>query len=241
MALVTDMSGVCRACFTPHTTWYPAAPASVKVPRRWPGTAVPMPSSSALPPVTSAALLRSCRKALTSACAAAATGAAFGFGGVGCGGGGISTCLPSFVHTMERDTMSPSSPAAKAASTLGKKPLAFSLGLTCPRRLAKFCANIDELCAAMRPARSVYPRIVTPLSVTTTSSFFVRVQFPPPTAARSTITLPGFMSLTMYSSISTGLGLPGIAAVVITISHSFRCLWNVSFCACWNAGLLSLA
>jgi len=55
------------------------------------------------------------------------------------------------------------------------------------------------------------------------------------------MTLPGFMSLTMYSSMSTGLGLPGIAAVVMTISHSFRCLWKVSFCACWNSALLSFA
>ena len=31
MALVTAMSGVCSACVTPQTTWYPAAPARPKV------------------------------------------------------------------------------------------------------------------------------------------------------------------------------------------------------------------
>lgn len=35
MALVTDMSGECRAGVTPHTVWYPTMPARPKVVTIW--------------------------------------------------------------------------------------------------------------------------------------------------------------------------------------------------------------
>lgn len=53
MALVTDMSGECRAGVTPHTVWYPTMPARPKVVTIWVKAALgahrPRPSSVAEP------------------------------------------------------------------------------------------------------------------------------------------------------------------------------------------------
>ena len=59
--------------------------------------------------------------------------------------------------------------------------------------------------------------IVTPLSVTIFSPGTVSSQLPPPDAARSTITLPGFMLLTMSAVIVVG-ACPRTNAVVTTMS-----------------------
>ena len=67
--------------------------------------------------------------------------------------------------------------------------------------------------------RFVGPRIVT-LCTTTVSSACVSSQLPPRSAARSTITLPGFIMVTASAVISSGDCRPGIAAVVITTSLS---------------------
>lgn len=40
----------------------------------------------------------------------------------------------------------------------------------------------------------------------------------------STITLPGFMSATISAVISRGAGLPGMRAVVMTMSTSWHCV-----------------
>lgn len=46
------------------------------------------------------------------------------------------------------------------------------------------------------------------------------MQLPPASEAKSTITEPGFISLTCSSKINSGASLPGIKAVVIIISTS---------------------
>ena len=66
------------------------------------------------------------------------------------------------------------------------------------------------------------PTIVT-LWRTTVSPGTVSSQFPPVSAARSTMTEPGRMPNTAASVMSTGARLPGIAAVVMTASASATC------------------
>ncbi len=62
--------------------------------------------------------------------------------------------------------------------------------------------------------------MVTPLSVTWLSPGRVSSQFPPPEAAMSTITDPGFMDSTISAVINLGEGFPGMAAVVMMMSTS---------------------
>ncbi len=92
-------------------------------------------------------------------------------------------------------------------------------------------------CAAMRDGKSVYPMMVTPLSVTIFSSGTVRSQLPPRSAARSTITLPGFIAWTMSAVHSFGASRPGISAVVMTMSMSGASSRNFSSCFSRNSGL----
>ena len=49
-------------------------------------------------------------------------------------------------------------------------------------------------------------------------------QLPPCSAAKSTITLPGFIDSTIPAVINLGAGLPGICAVVMMMSTSMACL-----------------
>ena len=79
--------------------------------------------------------------------------------------------------------------------------------------------------------------IVTPLSVTSFSSAWVRLQLPPRSAARSTTTEPGFMAATMSAVHSSGAGRFGISAVVITMSTSGASSRNFSSCFSRNSGL----
>lgn len=67
------------------------------------------------------------------------------------------------------------------------------------------------------------------------------MQLPPASAAKSTITEPGFIDLTCSSKINSGAGLPGIKAVVIIISQSLAYLANNSISALIKAGDISLA
>ena len=68
----------------------------------------------------------------------------------------------------------------------------------------------------------------------TVRSVSVSGQLPPPPgprpAARSTMTEPGFMDLTMSSVTSTGAGRPGISAVLITMSACATRLATSTFC-----------
>lgn len=52
---------------------------------------------------------------------------------------------------------------------------------------------------------------------------WVTAQLPPASAARSTMTDPGFMTSTISFVISFGAGFPGIRAVVMMISTSLAC------------------
>jgi len=83
--------------------------------------------------------------------------------------------------------------------------------------------------------------IVTPLDVTYDSFGRVSSQFPPPTAARSTTTLPGFMPATASLVMSRGERLPGMAAVVMAMSVSWSTLRNVSCCAFLKSSDISFA
>jgi len=57
----------------------------------------------------------------------------------------------------------------------------------------------------------------------------------------STITLPGFMLCTISAVISLGAGLPGISAVVMTMSTSLACCAYIWRCAAWKPSLMTLA
>ena len=65
--------------------------------------------------------------------------------------------------------------------------------------------------------------IVTPLSVTIFSPATEPATLPPCSAARSTITLPGFIDCTISAVMSLGAGLPGMSAVVMMMSTSLHC------------------
>lgn len=75
----------------------------------------------------------------------------------------------------------------------------------------------------------------------TICSFWVSSQFPPVSAAKSTITLPGLINSTIYLVISLGAGFPGISAVVITISTSSHCFANNFISASMNYLVISFA
>merc|ERR1712128_388066 len=64
---------------------------------------------------------------------------------------------------------------------------------------------------------------------------------PPASAAKSTTTLPGFISSTMYFLIKMGAVLPGIRAVVMTISTSLHWSWSSFISASINSFDISLA
>ena len=100
-----------------------------------------------------------------------------------------------------------------------------------------FVAYRDDACDAIRLGKSVYPTMVTPLSVTTFSSITVPSAFPPRSAARSTITEPGFIAAIISANQSFGASRPGISAVVITISTSGANSRNFANCASRNSGL----
>ena len=77
--------------------------------------------------------------------------------------------------------------------------------------------------------------IVTPLSVTIFSPGTVSSQFPPPEAARSTITLPGFMFATMSAVMVIG-ACPRTSAVVTRMSHlADSSAYTRAVCAAWSS------
>ncbi len=82
--------------------------------------------------------------------------------------------------------------------------------------------------------------MVTPC-LTTAWPGSVSSQLPPCSAAMSTITLPGFMLLTISAVISRGAGLPGISAVVMMMSASFACFAYISRWAFWKPSLITFA
>jgi len=69
----------------------------------------------------------------------------------------------------------------------------------------------------------------------------VSSQFPPASAARSTITLPGFISSTAEAGISFGAGRPGTSAVVTITSDLPICTESASRWICCSSGVSSRA
>ena len=88
---------------------------------------------------------------------------------------------------------------------------------------------------------SVYPMSVTPPSVLTTSSRTVPVTLPPAAAARSTTTEPGLSFATMSPSMRLGAFLPGMRAVVMTMSTSSHCFKSILLLAACHSADISLA
>lgn len=105
--------------------------------------------------------------------------------------------------------------------------------------------------------RDYLPITVTPLWLISFPGL-VATQFPPASAARSTTTEPGFMAASIWelqsmevhvtsilqltsSVISFGAGLPGINAVVITISTSLHCSRKSFISASMNSLDISFA
>ena len=70
-------------------------------------------------------------------------------------------------------------------------------------------AYSEDACSAISDGRFSGATISTPLSVMYVSPGLVSSQLPPASAARSTITLPGFISSTAVAGISFGAGRPG--------------------------------
>src|SRR5437879_5888770 len=85
--------------------------------------------------------------------------------------------------------------------------------VTCNRKLEMFLAYIWLACSGSVLGRLSGPRTTTPLRRTSFPGS-VASQFPPVSAARSTITAPGFIPPTAAAVIRTGARLPGTAAVV---------------------------
>mmetsp|Transcript_3340 Transcript_3340/g.11581 ORF Transcript_3340/g.11581 Transcript_3340/m.11581 type:complete len:308 (-) Transcript_3340:521-1444(-) len=163
------------------------------------------------------------------------TGAAFsGFLSSGArlgGGGGGHIISPSSTT---------SAPRTASSSWSMRKTPSFASPIE-RRKDATLLPKSVDACAAHLEGRSVYPMHVTPLGVTTTSSFTVVAMLPPASAARSTVTDPRFMPSTCSCRMSFGAGLPGMRAVVMMMSHSFACCLKSSISASRNAWLISLA
>ena len=64
---------------------------------------------------------------------------------------------------------------------------------------------------------------------------------PPRSAARSTITAPGFMLSIIAAVISFGAGRPGISAVVMTMSWVLMWVATSSACFFWYSADIGLA
>ena len=82
--------------------------------------------------------------------------------------------------------------------------------------------------------------IVTPWTSATWPGW-VSSQFPPCSAAISTMTLPVFIDSTMSAVMSFGAGLPGMSAVVMMMSTSVACLAKSAISALMNSGLMTFA
>ena len=98
-------------------------------------------------------------------------------------------------------------------------------GVARAKKLTTFCPYSWEAWPGRRPGRSVYPMMNTPFSVLNTSPGRVSSQLPPVEAPMSTMTEPGFICRTASAVMSSGAGLPGIWAVVTTMSDSIA--WRV--------------
>ena len=92
-----------------------------------------------------------------------------------------------------------------------------------------------EDCVAILLGKSVNPITFTLFFVSIILLGTVTSQFPPCSAAKSTITEPGFISSTISFGHNFGAGIPGMRAVVITISISGACFLNNSISFSMNS------
>src|SRR4051795_2313943 len=102
-------------------------------------------------------------------------------------------------------------------------------------------AYSEDACSAISDGRFKGPTILTPPSVVNLSPGRVSSQLPPASAARSTITEPGFMSATADAGMSFGAGRPGTSAVVTITSDLPIWTLNASRWSCCSSGVSSRA
>src|SRR6185312_1658687 len=103
------------------------------------------------------------------------------------------------------------------------------------RNVQTFREYIWLACSGIALGRLSSPTMVTPSSVTV-SPGRVSSQFPPASAARSTITEPARIPRAASAVMRTGAGRPGMSAVVMTASDSAT--WRaMSSCSrsCWSS------
>ena len=142
-------------------------------------------------------------------------------------GGGGHMMAPSFVTVTPRTTSSSSS----------RTSTPFFPGVHSFKKFTIFWPYSWDACPGRRAERSRYPMMVTPFSLVTTLSGCESAQLPPSgLAPMSTMTEPGFMPATASSVRSSGAGLPGTCAVVMTISLFAACFaYTASVCFCCSA------
>mmetsp|Transcript_32280 Transcript_32280/g.81917 ORF Transcript_32280/g.81917 Transcript_32280/m.81917 type:complete len:268 (+) Transcript_32280:504-1307(+) len=233
IAFVTDISGECSAAETPFTTWAPTRQDKDSVVAK---VLIPDPMLLKLnKPETPAVYIKDSLRAFLKATFLGSTttfsissSISLGVGGGGLGASGSGRRSPSLMSQQPR--------TASSASLRWKRPFS-------PMDSKNFETLLEkssEAWAAADCTMSV-PRIVTPFFVTNFSPGTVASQLPPLAAARSTMTLPRFMMSTMYCLMSFGAGLPGMSAVVMTMSHSPHCFLKSAISASRNSLDISLA
>jgi hypothetical protein len=179
MAFVTAINGECSAGATPHTTWYPARPASANVARR--GTP-PSPKSLVYPKArrahaatlataaffTKAARCFSFASTLISS-SVSTTDATASFGDVFGGGGLKGVIMSGYLRTPSYATSM--FWTASSSRSIWYTPFSFVVwGPTLSMNFATLVPKRDDEVDASRDGRSVYPTIVTPFAVVITSS-----------------------------------------------------------------------
>mmetsp|Transcript_3228 Transcript_3228/g.9360 ORF Transcript_3228/g.9360 Transcript_3228/m.9360 type:complete len:276 (-) Transcript_3228:848-1675(-) len=199
-----------------------------------PGDAAPIAMMPARPAAVVTARLRASARVSTTlgSTFTSALGLAAAVGPARGGGGHMSS--PLCVTRAPRTASSLRSTLKTPFSLLRKGPID-------SRNLVMlFDSRVDD-CVGKRLGRSLYPMQVTPFGVSMTSSFTVVAMLPPFCAARSTVTLPGFMEAIISLLMSKGAFLPGMSAVVMMMSTSLHCFANRSISAAMNSGDISLA
>ena len=223
-AFVTDMRGLCKAGVTPQTTWYPTMPAKAKVLSifRNSGSGAVYPNASA--PNIQAEVLTAFNHAslygsatTTSFLWTAAAGYYNSDFEVTIGGGGHFNSPFSVTILYLTTSSSKSTPLIDSPSLIVPAIYDINFEILFAYKVELYVGNLL--------GKSVYPIILTPLWLYN-SPGLVNSQFPPVSAAKSTIMDPCFIFSTNSFERSFGAGLPGIKAVVIIISTSLAYFIN---------------
>src|SRR5690606_24570254 len=127
--------------------------------------------------------------------------------------------------------ISPAWVSTAPARISSSQSMASSPSLTIrPTRFCRLRAYSSEACSARRLGTlSGATMVAGPTS--TVSPGTVSGVLPPPSAARSIITAPGFIPMICASLMIFGLGRPGMAAVVMTASACW--IWRVTTFSTW--------